>query len=152
MPGACPTTRRSWSINSSLWSREPIAADPVRRVLSGQSRGGQFALHAGLTDPDMFWGYIASNPAIHRNLPFFLRYHTPSGREPARLFVSSAEHDLPALREAALSWSEHWAGQSSAGWDIAFIALNGETHASAAPAAFRRGLDWRFSDPRPPGQ
>ena len=127
-------------------------ADPARRVLFGQSRGGQFVLYAALTEPDLFWGHIASNPAIHRNLPFFLRHHAPSGREPARLFVSSAEHDWPALREAALQWSEHWAGRPSTGWDIAFITLNGETHASAAPTAFRRALDWLFSDTRPPGQ
>ena len=50
-------------------------SDSARRVIFGQSLGGQFVLHAALTEPDLFWGHIASNPALHRNLAFFLQEH-----------------------------------------------------------------------------
>ena len=43
-----------------------------RRVIFGQSLGGQFVLFTAQTKPSLFWGYIASNPALHRNLAFFL--------------------------------------------------------------------------------
>src|SRR5690606_15235080 len=39
-------------------------ADPARRVLVGQSRGGYFVLWSALQDPDLFWGRIASNPVF----------------------------------------------------------------------------------------
>ena len=35
-------------------------ADPMRRILVGQSRGGGFVLYSAYTDPDVFWGRIAS--------------------------------------------------------------------------------------------
>ena len=44
-----------------------------RRVVFGQSIGGQFVLHAAQTEPGLFWGYIASNPALSRNLEFFIQ-------------------------------------------------------------------------------
>jgi len=36
--------------------------DPSRRVLFGQSAGGSMVLYSAFTDPDLFWGRIASNP------------------------------------------------------------------------------------------
>jgi len=39
-------------------------ADPARRILFGQSRGGGFVLYSAFTDPDLFWGRIASNPSF----------------------------------------------------------------------------------------
>jgi len=43
-----------------------------RRIVFGQSLGGQFVLYTAQTKPALFWGHIASNPALHRNLDFFL--------------------------------------------------------------------------------
>jgi predicted alpha/beta superfamily hydrolase len=40
-----------------------------------QGLGGQFVLYTALTRPDLFWGHIASNPALHRNLPFYPENH-----------------------------------------------------------------------------
>jgi hypothetical protein len=53
--------------------------DPSRRVLFGQSRGGYMVLYSAFTDPDLFWGRIASNPTFvpdesgisHRQSPPF---------------------------------------------------------------------------------
>ena len=38
--------------------------DPTRRILGGHSLGGLFTLYAMLTDPTLFWGYLAGSPAI----------------------------------------------------------------------------------------
>ena len=121
---------------------------PDRRVIFGQSLGGQFVLYTALTRPNLFWGHIASNPALHRNLPFFLK----DGAEPwpgsgsSKLFVSSASQDEPRFREPAVKWMAHWTEQSERPWALKTVTLDGFGHFSAAPAAFRQGIRWLFSE------
>lgn len=119
--------------------------DPQRRIIFGQSLGGQFVLHALLTRPDLFWGYIASNPALHRNLPFFL--DTPaeksSAAEQPRVFVSSAEFDDPQFRSPARQWLDAYAERQPP-WSLQTRILPGHNHFSAAPGAFRQGMLWLF--------
>ncbi len=71
-----------------------------RRIVFGQSLGGQFVLFSALTRPDLFWGHIASNPALHRNLPFFLQNHAAAGdaAPTARVFFASGTLDDPSFR------------------------------------------------------
>jgi len=121
------------------------AAD--RRVIFGQSLGGQFVLYSSLTRPQLFWGHIASNPALHRNLPFFLEWRG-GGEMPApssHLFVSSGELDEARFREPAMQWIAHWSRQNSKPWILETRTLDQQTHMSAAPAAFRQGIAWLFS-------
>lgn len=81
------------------------SVEPKQRTIFGQSLGGQFVLYALLNQPQMFWGYIASNPALHRNLDLFLAIppSKPSKRRP-RVFVSSGELDDVRFRNPALQW------------------------------------------------
>lgn len=130
-------------------------ADKEQRILFGQSLGGQFVLYSAQTRPALFWGRIASNPALHRNLAFFLQTHTPAPREGnrPRLFVGSAENDDVEFREPALRWIERWTGAADAPWDLKAMTLEGHTHFSAPPAAFRQGMQWLFArSPEPQGQ
>lgn len=119
------------------------SGDPNRRIIFGQSLGGQFVLHSALTAPDLFWGHIASNPALHRNLDFFLNT-TPvqpkKGRP--RLFVASGSDDDARFRKPALDWMRHWDAQTQRPWDLKTVSLPGQSHFSAAPGAFRQGLRW----------
>lgn len=117
-----------------------------RRVLFGQSIGGQFVLYSALTRPALFWGHIASNPALHRNLPFFLRLHgqPPDDGERPRLFLASASGDDPVFREPAIAWIQHWTAQEHTPWDLETITLEGHNHFSAPPASFRQGMLWLF--------
>ena len=118
-----------------------------RRVIFGQSIGGQFVLYTALTKPNLFWGHIASNPALHRNLPFFLEEHAESASvsERSRLFVASGTNDDPRFREPALEWIEHWSGSENSPWQLKTINLDGHSHMSAPPASFRQGMRWLFS-------
>ena len=119
-----------------------------RRVIFGQSLGGQFVLYTALTEPDLFWGHIASNPALHRNLPFFLRRHaepTPAD-ERSRLFVASGTNDDPTFRDPALEWIEHWSDVEDRPWQLKTTNLAGHSHMSAPPASFRQGMQWLFSE------
>jgi predicted alpha/beta superfamily hydrolase len=124
-------------------------SDPSRRVIFGQSLGGQFVLHAAQTAPGLFWGHIASNPALHRNLPFFLERREPDAEEnrrEVRLFVSSAEFDDERFAVPAREWIRHWSAQEPKPWALQTMVIEGENHFSAAPAAFRHGMLWLFGD------
>ncbi len=119
---------------------------PDRRVIFGQSIGGQFVLYTALTRPDLFWGHIASNPALHRNLPFFLEQHgKASAGERSRLFVGSGSLDFPRYRAPTLEWIEHWSANKDRPWQLKTVILDGHSHMSAPPASFRQGMMWLFS-------
>lgn len=118
-----------------------------RRVIFGQSIGGQFVLYTALTKPDLFWGHIASNPALHRNLPFFLRRYGQAEKagERPRLFVGSGSEDDPRFRTPTLEWIEYWSTNGDNPWQLKTMDLEGHTHMSAPPASFRQGMRWLFS-------
>jgi predicted alpha/beta superfamily hydrolase len=118
-----------------------------RRIIFGQSIGGQFVLYTALTEPGLFWGHIASNPALHRNLPFFLQAHWTGDLKgkSSRLFVASGSDDDPEYRLPALAWIEHWSDNDGAPWHLETMILDGHSHMSAPPASYRQGMRWLFS-------
>lgn len=121
-------------------------SDARQRIIFGQSLGGQFVLFTAQTRPDLFWGHIASNPALHRNLPFFLETNPGPQDIESRLFVASGSHDDPRFRTPALAWIEHWTNRDDIPWRLETRTLDGHSHFSAPPASFRDGLRWLFSD------
>jgi predicted alpha/beta superfamily hydrolase len=124
------------------------SSDASRRIIFGQSIGGQFVLYTALTKPNLFWGHIASNPALHRNLEFFLTQHgePEASRQRSRLFVADGTLDDAQFREPAMAWMRHWQGRDDIPWDLQAVDLEGHTHMSAAPAAFRQGMRWLFAE------
>ena len=121
-------------------------ADPARRIIFGHSLGGQFVLFNAVTKPELFSGHIASNPALHRNLPFFLNWQGENDMpvQISKVFVSSGEFDDPVFREPTLEWVAHWQAITPRPWFLEAHTLAGQTHLSAAPEAFRQGMDWLF--------
>ena len=130
------------------WVERTFPSDASRRIVFGQSLGGQFALYTAQTRPDLFWGHIASNPALHRNLDFFLRTRPqdPGEGERSRLFVSSGSDDAPRFREPAVKWIEHWGAIERPPWELETRTLLDHGHFSAAPVAFREGMRWLFDE------
>jgi len=123
-------------------------SNPKRRILFGQSLGGQFVLYSAQTRPTLFWGHIASNPALHRNLELFLTMTPdipPDGAQ-SYLFVGGGSHDDRRFREPRSKWIEYWTAQEPKPWNLRVETLDGHTHSSAPPAVFRRGLKWIFAD------
>jgi len=119
-----------------------------RRIIFGQSIGGQFVLYTALTKPNLFWGHIASNPALHRNLPFYLEKHADAdpGHEQSRLFVADGTLNDAQFREPSLQWIEYWSERDDKPWQLETMDLEGHSHMSAPPASFRQGLSWIFAD------
>lgn len=119
-------------------------ADPARRVLFGQSRGGSFVLYSAFTDPDLFWGRIASNPAFDPGRERFFGEPAPASRSDLGLVVTSGSRDRPLLRESALAWFEAWRGRTDAPWAIEAQTIEGGTHGADAPRSYRAGMLWLF--------
>ena len=119
-------------------------SDAKRRIVFGQSLGGQFVLFSAQTKPDLFWGHIASNPALHRNLDYFLSQQ-PSSKSNSLLFVASGSRDSDVYRTPFLTWAQRWGDAETKPWELNIMHLEGHTHVSAAPAAFRQGLSWLFA-------
>lgn len=125
---------------------EHYQGDAARRIVFGQSLGGQFVLFTAQSERGPFWGHIASNPALHRNLPFFLRAVAPRETSATpRLFVASGSEDDPTFREPALAWMAHWNRRDQRPFALQTADLAGHSHFSAAPEAFRQGIAWLFS-------
>ena len=116
-----------------------------RRIVFGQSIGGQFVIYSAQTDPTLFWGYIASNPALHRNLDYFLEMNVAK-QSNSKLFVGNGTLNDQRFRIPAQSWIDHWAAVSEKPWQLKTVELQDHTHMSTPPAAFRRGLHWLFQD------
>ena len=117
-----------------------------RRIVFGQSLGGQFVLYTALTQPKLFSAHIASNPALHRNLEFFLQDHADyAGPTQSQLFVASGTDDDPRFRDPAVTWIRHWNAHQQVPWQFKAVDLDGHSHMSAPPAAFRQGLIWIFN-------
>jgi len=119
--------------------------DPDQRVLFGQSLGGQFVLYTALHEPKLFQGMIASNPALHRNLDYFLKPKASAEPGSGRLFVSSGTKDDPRFRGPTAEWIQVWVGRADLPWTLKVVDLPGQNHFSAAPEAYRLGLKWIFA-------
>jgi len=121
-------------------------ADPARRVLIGQSRGAGFVLYSALTAPDLFWGRIASNPAMRPSPSAFPSEAAPATRRDLRLFLASGERDREDLRLEARDWSAHWRAAATRPWAFNSVIIENGTHAASMGEAYRQGMIWLFSD------
>lgn len=139
-----------------------FGTDPGQRILVGQSLGGQLVLHAALRRPGLFRLGIAVNPALHRNLDYYLEalHAHPPRANGDWLYVSSAEQDDPRFRAPALTWFAAARATAAAGACLKLESLADETHLSSLPRAFRNAMRWyaqgaatcRDTQPgRPPG-
>jgi len=121
-------------------------SSPDKRIVFGHSLGGQFVLYSAQTEPGLFWGHIASNPALHRNLPLFLDMRPETPLSLTHVFVGDASEDDTRFLEPRTRWIEHWTGKSDLPWALHTETLEGHNHFSAPPASFRRGIRWLFAD------
>lgn len=118
--------------------------DPTRRVLFGQSRGGYFVLYSAFTDPDLFWGRIASNPAFDPGRELFFSKPAAAAKNDLGLVVTSGSRDMPNLRKNALEWFKSWEGRTNTSWQLKTVTIEGGTHAADITNSYRAGMVWLF--------
>jgi len=119
-------------------------ADPNRRVLFGQSSGGSFVLYSAFTDPDLFWGRIASNPSFKVGGDRYFQNGPVATRRDLGLVVTSGTRDHPQSREAAEKWFQHWDGVTGGPWTIKTVSIEGGTHSADSANSYRAGMQWLF--------
>lgn len=125
-------------------------ADPARRVLVGQSRGGYFVLWSALKDPDLFRGRIASNPSFAPARGQLFAAPAPHRRDDLAVVVASGARDTAERVRNAAEWSTAWRGRDDAPWQVQLITLPEGTHAASIGEAYRRAMLWLFRDQAPP--
>jgi predicted alpha/beta superfamily hydrolase len=103
-------------------------ADQDRRILFGQSRGGYLVLWSAFTDPDLFWGRIASNPAFSPGKERFFAEPERSDGTDLGLVVTSSERDTPERRERMLNWFDAWTGRKPQSWALKTATIKDGTH------------------------
>lgn len=113
-------------------------SDPEKRVIFGQSLGGQFVIYSMMFQPDLFFGHISSNPALHRNVGFFQQPAVESKAQ-QNIFIARARNDAPQFITALEVWLAYW-NQESHPWIMQQMWFEGHNHFSIAPNAYRRGL------------
>lgn len=118
--------------------------DESRRILFGQSLAGQFVIYTATTKPDLFWGHIASNAALHRNLRFFLDLTPTRAETPTKLFLANGSLDDERFQLPREHWIDHAHEHINPSWNLKIEDLPGEYHISAAPLSFRAGMRWLF--------
>ena len=118
-----------------------VRADPNRRVLLGQSRGGGFVLHSAFTDPDLFWGRIASNPTVDL-LPSLHQLPAPAARQDLRLLVAEGSRDNAALVGPRKLWLDQWRERQGLPWLLRTETIANGTHAADAPRVYRLAMNW----------
>ncbi|MDP3379053.1 MAG: alpha/beta hydrolase-fold protein [Brevundimonas sp.] len=125
--------------------------DPDRRVLFGQSRGGNLVLYSAVAHPDVFWGRIASNPSLTPGMGSIVGGAASAGRDDLKVAVTSGERDRADLRPEAAFWVETWAGRDwpERPWQVRLFPIAGGTHAANAPDAYRAGMLWLFERREP---
>lgn len=119
-------------------------SDSTRRILFGQSRGGAFVLYSAVTDPDLFWGRIVSNPSITPGIESLLEPAAPAARRDLTLIVASGTRDRADLQVEAARWLSVWQARPERPWRLVGERIEGGTHAANAPDAYRRGLHRLF--------
>lgn len=115
-------------------------SDAERRVLFGQSRGGAFVLYSAVTDPDLFWGRIASNPSLTPGIESLLEPAAPAARSDLGVVVTSGTRDRADLQGEAAQWLSFWQARPERPWRLFGERIVGGTHAANAPDAYRVGL------------
>lgn len=121
-------------------------SNAARRVLVGQSRGATFVIYSAITRPDLFWGRIASNPALNLNRDAYFATPAAAERSDLALFVASGSRDRPDLRAGALEWFTHWNARADRPWQLNTVTIDGGTHAADIGEVYSEGMVWLFRD------
>lgn len=122
------------------------AADPARRILLGQSRGGYFVLWTAREAPDLFWGRIASNPAHGPARGQLFAPAMAHVRKDLQVAVVSGTRDSEERRQIAREWVADGSARKDAPWQVTLLEIEGGTHAASIGEGYRRALLWLFRD------
>lgn len=115
------------------------------RTLVGHSLGGLFAAYAMTTAPGLFQRVVIGSPALRAAGPALVTALAAQTIHPRRVFLGSAEGDLPFVLEGH-ELLRRWLGTAPATVQWSAQTFAGMTHQSAVAPLFARALPWVFRD------
>lgn len=121
-------------------------ADPAKRVLLGQSRGGYFVLWSALEAPDLFWARVVSNPTLAPGRARFFLAPAPHTAANLKVAVASGSRDTEERRRNAHEWTDAWRARPDAPWQVELFPIDGGTHSASIGETYRRTMLWLFRD------
>ena len=124
-------------------------ADPARRILFGQAKGGFFVLYSAFTDPDLFWGRILSNFSSDPDNGLFSGPAPAATRTDLRIAVAIGTRDRQNRRDRLLAFTGAWQGRAGAPWAVRRLDIEGGVHSADSARAWRAGMLWLFDLPDP---
>lgn len=126
-------------------------ADPNRRGLAGLSFGGLFGAHVMFTDPGLFSHYILISPAFAWDSMSIARQETEFAADetgglslPATVYTAVGEYDDEHVPGPWRDMILRIRSRGYSGLVLHDEILAGETHISAWPVGFTRGLKRLF--------
>ena len=130
------------------WVESHVRADSHRRILTGSSYGGLFALYTLLNEPDLFFGYVAPTPALPYADSYLPRLEASSAskRKPAqgRLFMTAGGLESRAWQQSILDLEKALGSRKNEGLIIKTAIISGEGHSGQKAEAYTRGLQFIF--------
>jgi hypothetical protein len=102
-------------------------------------------LYSAYSNPDLFWGRIASNPSFSPGKEQFYTTPSTSNRNDLTLVVSSGSKDYSSLRTDALKWADEWKKRSDAPWRVKFTTIENGTHSANSTDSYRYGMNAIFN-------
>ena len=102
---------------------------------------------SALTDPDLFWGGIANNPALEPALEAFRAKTAPATRKDLSLIVTNGTDDRPDLRRVTQAWLAERTKRTDGPWKLHGITVNQGSHAANSPDGYRAGMRILFGLP-----
>lgn len=122
-------------------------ADPAQRILIGSSFGGSFSLYTLFSEPQLFYGYVISSPAVsYGNRAAFAQeteYASSHSDLPARVFISVG--DAEWLYQPVQEFIQVLQRRNYADLELGIRIIDGEGHSGNKPESYNRGVRFIFA-------
>lgn len=118
--------------------------DTSERAIVGHSLGGLFALYALLEQPTVFRRYIVSSPSLWWDDGVIFRYESRLARTKRivkkSVFMSVGSEEPADMRDHFQPFADSIRSRGYVEFVLTAAVLPGETHLTAFPASFLRGI------------
>jgi predicted alpha/beta superfamily hydrolase len=119
-------------------------ADPTKRILSGSSFGGLFALFALFEKPELFQTYIAISPAAGWDNGYLAKrereFHKAHPKLERRVWLSIGDSEWPDFVKSATAFFRQFEASQYEGLVLKIHTVVGERHSGVKPEAYNRAM------------
>ncbi len=121
-------------------------ADPHKRILSGSSFGGTYVLYSLFSEPELFFAYLPSSPAVPYGEDFAFKHEAEyfAKRKDLPVRMSMSVGEVEGLAGPVQKFIQVLKSRSYQGLALETMVVKEEGHASVKPEGYNRGLRFIF--------